>query len=319
MDTWELKEKADSSFTESPVVFTGKGKKLFGIFHNAVNNSSNIGVVFLNSGLQYRVGPHRIYIKAAREFSLRGISSLRMDFGGIGDSGGEIRNPHFDCFDVEETMRAVDFLLQKEQVRKVVLLGLCAGARNAVKTAVRDVRVDSVILWSLPFYAPLNSATGRYFSQSLSRKDIKHQLQQWMGKSLHIKQWKKYLSSHGTKEIVPVITNVFRRLLFGGAESAEARQYHEFSDAFESFSSSERKALFIYGENDPVIKDFEERFRDLSGMKNPFWEYHIIPKGDHTFTSLEAEKTVIEKTAEWLVQQHGLKISKNRRSVTCPV
>lgn len=317
MDTWELKEKADFSTAESPVVFTSKGKRLFGILHSAVNNGSNAGVIFLNSGLQYRTGPHRIYVKAAREFSLRGISSLRMDFSGIGDSQGEIRDPHFDCFDVEDTMRAVDFLLRNEMVEKVVLLGLCAGARNAVKTAVRDARIDSVVLWSLPFYAPLNSATGRHFSRSLSRKDIRHQLQQWMEKSLNIQQWRKYLSSHGAGELIPVITNAFRRLLFGGSESAEACQYHEFSDVFKSFSSSGRKVLFIYGENDPIIKDFEERFRELSGIKNPFWEYQIIPKGDHTFTSLEAEKTVIEKTAEWLALQYESEISKNQRSVTC--
>ena len=40
---------------------------------------------------------------------------------------------------------------------------------------------------------------------------------------------------------------------------------------------------------------------------------------NHTFTSVEAEKTVIEKTAEWLVQQYGLKTKEDQRSLTCPI
>lgn len=301
----ELRKEVVSSFGERPVYFKNRGKNLFGIFHPAVNNGKKVGVIFLNSGLQYRVGPHRIYVKTARRLSQIGFSSLRMDFCGLGDSEGEIKEPHFDCFNIEDTLRAVDFLTQKEMIEKVVLLGLCAGARNALKTAAKDNRIDSTILWSLPFYAPPNSITGRRFPQPLSRTDVKHQVRQWLKKALSMKLLINYLASRKKNNLPSAIMKVFHGFIVG--ERNWENKQSEFSKAFELFLSSKRKALFVYGERDIILKTFEEKFKELSDGKRCLCEYYIVPNGDHTFTSLEAEKTVIEKTAEWLVQQYGLK------------
>lgn len=318
MDNCELKGDTVSSIMERPVRFKNKGKNLFGIFHNAANNSKKVGVIFLNSGLQYRVGPHRIYVKTARRFSQIGVSSFRMDFSGIGDSEGEIRNPHFDCFDIEDTLRAVDFLTKKEMIEKVVLLGLCAGARNALKTATRDIRIDSTIFWSLPFYASPNTPTGRLFPDSLNRTDAKHHLRQWMRKALSIKLLINYLSSHKNKNLPSVVMKVFHGLIVGEKDLYDSKQ-SKFSKAFELFLSSKRKALFVYGERDIILNTFEEKINELSNDKRRLCECYIVPNVDHTFTSLEAEKAVIEKTADWLVQQYGLETKKEQRNLTCPI
>jgi pimeloyl-ACP methyl ester carboxylesterase len=319
MDNSELKGDVVSSIMERPVRFKSRGKNLFGIFHDAANNSKKVGVIFLNAGLQYRVGPHRIYVKTAREFSQIGISSLRMDFSGIGDSEGEILNPHFDCFDIEDTMRAIDFLTKKEMIEKVILLGLCAGARNALETAATDIRIDSTIFWSLPFYAPPNTPTGRLFPDSLSSTDAKHHLRQWTRKALSIKLLINYLSSHKNKNLPSVVMKVFHGLIVGEKNLNDTNRYREFFEAFELFLSSKRKALFVHGERDIVLKTFEKKFKELSDDKRCLYECYIVPNGDHTFTSLEAEKAVIEKTAEWLVQQYGLETKKEQRNLICPI
>ena len=238
-----------------------------------------------------------------------GFSSLRIDFSGVGDSEGEIRDIHsLDCFDIEDTLRAVDFLIQDEMVEKVVLLGLCAGARNALKTATRDTRIDSIILLSLPF---------RRHSQSLRRTDVKHYLGQRVKKALNIRLLINYLSSY---EKLPSIKDIFRDLVVGIKNGNNNNMHSEFSAAFELFLSSKRKALFVYGERDDILKKmFEEKFKELSDDKRRVCEYYIVPNSDHTFASVEAEKTVIEKTAEWLVQQYGLKTKKDQRSLTCPI
>lgn len=314
MDNQVLNENVASSFTERPVHFNCRGKSIFAIFHPARNNAKKVGVIFLNAGLQYRVGPHRMFVKTARKLSQIGFPSLRMDFSGLGDSEGEIRDPHFDCFDVEETLSAVDFLTQQEKIEKVVLLGLCSGARNAIKTAAMDVRIDSTIVWSLPFYALPNSPTAKRFPQALRRTDAKHHLRHWLKKALNVTLWKNYISH---RKGLSSVKNVFRSLIVRGKKGNDSYG-NEFFKAFESILFAKRKIFFVYGERDVILNMFEEIFEELPDDKRRCCNYCIIPNGDHTYTSLEAEKIVIEKTAEWLVQQYGLKIKEDQRSLTCP-
>ena len=53
--------------------------------------------VILNSGILHRVGASRLYVQTARSLAEDGITSLRFDFSGIGDS--EVRK---DSLPIEE-------------------------------------------------------------------------------------------------------------------------------------------------------------------------------------------------------------------------
>lgn len=283
---------------EKPVWIKGPGTALFGIFHPAENNSKRAGVLMLNSGLQYRAGPHRIYVKTALRLSQAGFPVLRMDFPGIGDSEGELRDIHFDCFDVKDTLRAVDFLIREEKIEKVVLLGLCGGARNALKAASRDQRVDSVVLWSLPImYAAPNSPTARSAARPMSRAAAGYHLRGWMKKALSAKAWMKAISLHREMLLKEVILGMVadRRAENGGQT--------EFDRAFNDLVSTGKPAFFAYGEMDVLLRrEFEALLDGFAPAENV--KYHVIPGGDHTFSSLEAEKDVIERTVSWLDKQY---------------
>src|SRR5262249_32019788 len=43
-------------------------------------------ILFLNAGAVHRVGPNRMYVTLARAFAERGLTSARIDLGGLGDS-----------------------------------------------------------------------------------------------------------------------------------------------------------------------------------------------------------------------------------------
>ena len=305
MDNGRLGMEVVSSDIEKPVLFKSRGKSLFGIFHNAENKSRNVGVILLNAGLQYRVGPHRIYVKTARRLSQLGVSALRLDFPGIGDSEGVVKDIHFDLFDTEDTLRAIDYLTQEEGIEKVVLLGICAGARNALKTAANDLRVDSIISWSLPIITDMEkfSETNLSNNEAISRIAAKNYLKGWMKKSFSTDAWRRYLSHDNNS---PSVKSVLWKLM-SGRKIHEDNKYREFFEAFETFISSKRKALFVYGEkNDVPKKEFEVKFKELSAGKRHNCEYYIVPGGSHNFLPLEAERNVIEKTVEWLIQQYGL-------------
>lgn len=290
---------------EKIVYFQSKGLNLFGIFHPAENMDRKVGVIFINSGMQNRVGPHRIYVKTARRLSQVGFSVLRVDFPGIGDSEGDVKETHFDCHDPEDTKSAITFLKQEEKIEKIVIIGLCAGARNALKTADKDLRVDSVILWSLPIISipqnigdPQQDPRGR-----MSRTGAKLYLRKTMNKAFRIRSWKEYRSSGGNLlSVMVTLRTIFWNLVASDKKWANNR-HREFFETFESLLSAGRKGLFVYGEKDIIVKkEFEEKFNEFSNGKRHSCEFFIVPNGDHSFTSIKAENNVIEKTVSWLTK-----------------
>ncbi len=286
--------------SEKPVYFQSRGKNLFGILHHAVNNNQKVGIIFLNPGLQNRVGPHRIYVKIARRLNQIGFSILRMDFPGVGDSEGDIKDIHFDLFDTEDTLSAIDFFIQEEKIDNVVLLGICAGARNALKVAAKDNRIDSIVLLSLPVITD-NKPKTRESSEPVSEVAAKRFLKTWIKKAFSVKAWKRFFTSD---RVSPSIWSVVRGLIVGRKKWKDNR-HKEFFKAFEAFLSSKRKALFIYGERDIILKEeFEVKFNELSEGKRHNCEYYVVPNGNHTFSSIEAEKNAIDKTVEWIAQQY---------------
>ncbi len=301
---------------ERPVSFKSNGRNLFGIFHHAEKNSRKVGIIMLNAGFQYRVGPHRIYVKIARRLSQLGFPVLRMDFPGIGDSEGELGAIHFDLYDIEDTISAIDFFTQEGMIEKVVLLGLCAGARNALRTAVVDPRVDSIVLWGLPIVSNLN-VDKQSSSNMMSTTAVKDLLR----RALSIKSWRKYLSTGGDLAALRIIVrNVFWGLI-AGRKKWEDERFIEFFESFNSFLSSERKALFVYGDRDVTSKEeFEDICKKQFHPKRNTCEYYIVPNSVHTFSATEAQRNVIEKTTEWLVRQydsHYIKAEYGDRKDIC--
>jgi uncharacterized protein len=104
----------------------------------------DIGVVVVVGGPQYRVGSHRQFILLARELAAADFAVLRFDYGGMGDSDGELLGfEHIDMdirADIDELMRRVP------SVKRIALWGLCDGATAASFYAPTDARVVGLTL-----------------------------------------------------------------------------------------------------------------------------------------------------------------------------
>lgn len=128
---------------EKAVVF-GTASKLVGVLCEpaaATRRAAAPGVVLLNSGLLHRVGAHRLHVKMARALSQIGVTSLRFDFSGLGDSEVRKDTLSFEQSGPLEVREAMDFLEGKVGTSQVVLAGLCSGADVAFYTACADSRV----------------------------------------------------------------------------------------------------------------------------------------------------------------------------------
>lgn len=79
----------------------------------------------------------------------------------------------------------------------------------------------------------------------------------------------------------------------------------EASKAIDRYTARGRRALFIFGENDPFYQAFVGRFGEkLSSLccEKPFYEIYVVKKADHVFSQLHWQDSAIEKSMNWLKQ-----------------
>lgn len=130
---------------EEPIQF-GAGGRLFGILTRPDEERNDPAVfVFLNAGLLHRAGPHRLHVQLARRLAAHGYFSLRVDLGGIGDSLAPpgITWPESVAVDFADI---VELLSAEVGSAPLALVGLCAGADNAIRLATDYPQVVGMVL-----------------------------------------------------------------------------------------------------------------------------------------------------------------------------
>jgi alpha-beta hydrolase superfamily lysophospholipase len=124
---------------------------LFGVLTEPVGPRRALTAVLMNAGPQRRTGPNRMWVEVARRWAARGVSTLRFDAAGIGDSDGDAsvlaRNAEFYKPEyVEQARAALDELARRGLPQRYVLAGLCAGAYWSAHAAIADTRVAAVMM-----------------------------------------------------------------------------------------------------------------------------------------------------------------------------
>jgi pimeloyl-ACP methyl ester carboxylesterase len=128
-------------------------------------------VILLNAGVIHRVGANRIYVRVARALAQAGYPVFRFDFSGIGDS--EARQ---DVLDLDEALRldiadALAHMESSQNARSFVIFGLCSGANNGFRYAIRDERVTAVVLIDPVAFRTLGHQL-RFFGRRLLRPRV---------------------------------------------------------------------------------------------------------------------------------------------------
>jgi pimeloyl-ACP methyl ester carboxylesterase len=278
------------------------------MLHLPAEPRTDVVVVHLSSGLQNRAGPHRIYVKTARRLAALGIASLRLDLRGVGDSSGRLEETHFDCHDAGVVPAVIDLLEREYGFARVVLLGLCAGARVAIKGAARDRRVDAVAAWGMPIVSgPVNMPVREGGGAYLSQREAKRQLREWLPKLVNPGAWVRYLRKpeatlgDGWRMMTRALSGLLPARL-----RHEASPQQEFFQALDGYLAAGRAILLLYGEDDTLGRtELLDRFPALTRGEVPGCTYAVVPHGDHTFTRMVATDDVIARTADWLARRYA--------------
>jgi len=130
---------------EQAIVF-GKFDHLLGVANIAETAQTNdTAMILITAGMLHNVGPYRMYVDIARKLAEQGMSSLRFDISGIGDSLGVGTAGKSIDRAAAEASEAMDYLAEKHAIKHFILFGLCSGADDSIQAALNDKRVKGVI------------------------------------------------------------------------------------------------------------------------------------------------------------------------------
>lgn len=283
---------------EKPVLFKCGKDNVFGIVHVPQDRSSltqRVGVLFINAGVRYRIGPYRQYVRSARKLCQAGFYSMRFDIPGIGDSDGHFNERGLTSENIDHIVQAIDFFKAETGIERIGLLGLCGGAYMALFSGVVDPRVDFLMLLSLPM---------KEFVDIPAEGLLRIVLRQYLRRSLRWHSWLNLNSLRGNLyPMLKVLSHLFAYHKLGGLFDGSLWQ------PFEAYMARGGKALFIFGGNDYIYRAFVPSFgRKLSSLpcrKGSCYEVYVVKEADHIFSQVSWQNKVIEKSISWLKNHFG--------------
>jgi pimeloyl-ACP methyl ester carboxylesterase len=316
---------------EQEVSFQNKnGKKLYGIVHVpsvANRDGRRIGINLLNPGIKYRVAPHRLNVKLARELCNRGYLVFRFDPEGIGDSEGDLPDgmPVADIWGqiqrgmfVDDTVVANTFFLEKFCLDKLLLVGSCGGAITALSTAAQDQRVDGLCLVDIPVFQWDSKKTsadiiaGGEKTNQLFSEYVKmiFKFKYWcklitldadfrtFAKVVKIKLKERFFPERNNK-LVSVLEEVCR----------DKRLNRNFFLGVEHVISRNKPMLFITAGNDPGRETFENYFQNgylLDIIKQCQYkiDLFLIENANHSYTLAKCQDQLFDRIITWISCQN---------------
>ncbi len=136
---------------ETATFIRNKNYKIFCVLHKAESykhsQNNNLGIVFCHPFADEKLNSHRILVCLARKLASRGISCLRFDYMGHGDSEGGFEDATVKTR-LSDIQCAVKYFKKKTGIEKVGLLGVRFGATLAALLCKSDSDINPLILIS---------------------------------------------------------------------------------------------------------------------------------------------------------------------------
>lgn len=288
--------------TSTPVVFRCGEDRLLGLI-DGETESSDVGVLVIVGGPQYRVGSHRQFTVLARSLAASGLPVMRFDHRGIGDSEGETT---FEALgpDIDAALDA--FLGACPQVKKVVVWGLCDAASAILMETPGDDRVAGAVLlnpWVRSDETLARSYLSGYYLKQLTNAAF----------------WRRLISGdvpigRALAGVVETASRALRPATVAAGEhsptAAEESPRVPFQTRMmQGLAAFHRPILLIMSGNDLTANEFRQFMRQKRSRRQLLAAKNIttveMPDADHTFSNAAAKAEVARHTLDW-VQRSSL-------------
>jgi len=245
------------------------------------------GVLLLPGWGGTRYGPQRILCQAAAALAARGLTTLRLDFRGRGDSTGD-EAATLDGM-VADAAAAAHWLVARHGVTRVHLVGLCSGGNVALGAAGLLPVVGHLVCWSL---LPLMEHKAQAARQGTPRGRL---LLQYLRKALRPETWRKLLRGEAN------VTGAMKTLAKDKeGDDAEKRRKTSARDILADLASFRGALHLLYGSADPEAAGSQAFFEAWRRQRGLAGETRVIPGAPHNFYTAHWTDAVIAQTADWL-------------------
>lgn len=247
-----------------------------------------VACLMLNMGANHRVGPHRINVKLAHRLAALGVSSLRFDLAGLGDSAPPSGSEHFTTQAVHDLQAAMELMESTLGIRQFLVIGLCSGAANALSVAVIDARVVGILMFDGYGFPGRRSRWERTLRRALAAPTnpaFVGKAMRWVKRQLAPRSGAADMP-HIFDEVQPteVVLGLFRR----------------------SMTQLVARGVSVYLLYSGTLH-VRDRGRDQLGpfAGEPFaqqLEYEFVREIDHTLTSLASQERFMTAVTHWVMR-----------------
>jgi pimeloyl-ACP methyl ester carboxylesterase len=272
---------------------------LFGIVTQpAANEIRRRAVVLLNAGADHHIGASRLYVSMARRWAQHGYVVLRMDLGGVGDSGTRPGRTDDDVFPQEalaDIGEAIDFLRDRYGIRDVTLAGLCSGGYHALRAAVAGLPVNRILMVNPQnyFWRPGESLQG------LQLAEVVHNPGVYRERVMSLAAWKRILT--GKVNILRIVKIYLQRPILAAeskvrdvARRLSIRLPYDLGSELEEVVARGVRVVFVFARGEPGIELLKLQAGNSVKRLGERCRIHILNAGDHVFTR-SGPRAVMEK------------------------
>jgi len=291
-----------AAYQEQAVRF-GSQDRLFGILTSPTSEPrpDAAALILLNTGIEYRIGPHRLYTPLARDLAAQGHAVLRYDVGGIGDSlppPGAPWNVAYPPHALADLGDAIAFLRAHAQRRPVLVAGLCSGAWFSFLAARDALDVDGILAVNPPLYLREG------FTWAAER-----------GKEyLELRRYRKYLRDRarwanalrGRSQYVHFVRVAAgyagHRVATQLAPILATRHVDGLTRDLDRIGTQGITARFVFSSGDAGLEYFQMYARSVLRRRSvaDHVSHVVVPGAGHTFSPPEAQQTIRRLLTEFV-------------------
>jgi alpha-beta hydrolase superfamily lysophospholipase len=299
----------NTMLTERPAFF-GPEALLFGIVTEPQKGENRRrAVILLNAGADHHVGPSRVYVSIARRWARRGYYVLRMDLGGIGDSGtrpGSQDDEVFPPAALDDIRAGIEFLKASYNIRDIALAGVCSGAYHALRAAVAGMPVTRILLVNPQNFFWKKGASledlqiaevvknpavyrHRISSGTAWRRLLSGQVNIWRIVKIYV--WRSLLS------LLSMLRTVARQL--------GVRLPYDLVRELEEIGARGVRVVFVFADGEPGLELLKLEAGSSVKRLGSRFGLRIIERADHVFSHSGPRATLEEVLSEELFVRAG--------------
>lgn len=266
----------------------GSNHAVVGVFTPGTDNAggaSNTAALCITAGLLHHVGPHRMHVLLARALAKEGISTLRFDLSGIGDSAIRTDDLIANEVPVQEINDAMK-MLETRGFTRFILFGICSGAMRAAKAASGNPKVAGIVLVN----------TGG--DDGSAEVDTSPAAQIYLKKSLwNLSAWKNLVTGKVKyRELFYVLSSALIKKLKPTSKTSTSIE-DLIRNKVEHFSHQGTSILSVLSDRHAQVYDLYQKAYE--SLRSDQYEILVYPNTDHLFTSLKLQQDLIDKICRW--------------------